>query len=140
MLTMVAYFLEDVGGSFIAGTRHDFDTIEHFAKHAPLEDQQELERELTKLPYKKFLRTFYWRAIKARVIANQNGACNHCRHRGIPLDVHHEGYAAHGREHLHLEQLRALCRECHNAWHRRAKRDPLRELISNVAARKGFPG
>jgi hypothetical protein len=56
-----------------------------------------------------------WRAPRAEVIRRAGHSCACCG-RGGWLDVHHaHGYRNLGRE--QLEELQALCRDCHTALH-----------------------
>jgi hypothetical protein len=65
--------------------------------------------------YQAVLASERWRALRAEVIRGAGYSCACCG-RGGPLDVHHAlRYRNLGRE--QLEELQALCRDCHAALH-----------------------
>ena len=131
MLTMVRNFTRDAASDPFPVTKYDFTEIEHFGNYASAEDQAELESALRSMPYDKFLKTFYWLAVKSRAIADAKARCQQCYQKGKPLDVHHDSYSQHGSEHKHMRLLRALCRSCHEGWHKAHKGDAeLRELMA----------
>jgi 5-methylcytosine-specific restriction endonuclease McrA len=98
-------------------TKHDFRELEWFSVYTSPDQQRRLEQELRAMPYEEFLKSFYWRAVKAYFLSFMGAYCRECRRKGIPLDVHHTSYEHHGNEHRNLEDLKVLCRECHGKRH-----------------------
>jgi len=75
-----------------------------------------IEQSLKNLPYKKFLKTLYWRIISAKVRQDNNSVCEKCGS-PIKLNIHHTTYNIHGQEHLNLDKLQCLCEICHTNEH-----------------------
>ena len=94
----------------------DFQRIVQFWEYAPEQQRARLCIALYEMPYRQFLGTFYWHAVKAKVIHDRGGLCSECRKAG-EVDVHHLSYYNHGREHLYLADLAVLCRNCHEKAH-----------------------
>lgn len=111
----------------------DFDKITQFWEYAPDTLKARLCLALYEMPYDRFLRTGYWHAVKARVIHDRGHRCSRCR-KGGEVDVHHLIYENHGREHLFLDELAVLCRDCHKKTHTLPK--DLQELIFMVGKGK----
>jgi hypothetical protein len=100
------------------GTVYDFDRLRQFDKAATTELRDLLYTSLRGMPYERFLQTFYWQIVKAKVLEGTRGRCSRCHSDSHPLDVHHLHYHNHGREHLWLDDLVPLCRDCHEmAFH-----------------------
>jgi hypothetical protein len=99
-------------------------------KAMPEEVQSQIAEHLKSLPYQEFLRTYYWRAVRREVLKSCRFKCRECRKRWA-TEVHHRRYENHGYEHLHLNDLNAVCRSCHESWHAFARREP--ELASGMA-------
>jgi len=76
----------------------------------------DLKNLLRKMPYQKFLQTWYWHAVCAKVRLDGGYTCCHC---GTPtfLQVHHKTYEHHGEEHKYLGDLMLLCKNCHAKLH-----------------------
>lgn len=76
-----------------------------------------LERNLETLAisrYGLYLQSDYWTAIRMKVAVRAKGACEWCFKPGVPLDTHHRRYEGLlGREWRSLDELAAICRECH---------------------------
>ena len=68
------------------------------------------------MPYQQFLGTQYWWIVKGLLVAQRGNRCEGCGSLGI-LDAHHLTYAHRGREVFHLDELRLLCRMCHDRQH-----------------------
>lgn len=64
--------------------------------------------------YQEYLRTPHWQELRAKVLKRANFVCEECK-RDVPLHVHHENYKRVGYE--RLEDLKALCYDCHKAKH-----------------------
>src|SRR5215510_7508786 len=77
-----------------------------FAYGASDEERGALRESLCALPYRQFLRTFYWRAVKAYVIRRAERKCEVCGVRCRRLEVHHDSYSEHGNEHRATSALR----------------------------------
>jgi len=69
------------------------------------------------LTYKSFLKTAYWRIIVNFIHKKHNNTCQICKAKGKPMAVHHKKYDNHGYEHLHVEDLTLLCKDCHRVVH-----------------------
>lgn len=126
---MIDRFATQAGYAFQV-TKHDYAEIEWFGEHAPRTYQDLLEKRLRQLPYQKFLRTFYWRAIRSHLLSRAQGRCRsgfECHERSS-LEVHHRTYEHRGREHLHLGDLSVLCDECHRRLHGLVEEWRIREI------------
>jgi hypothetical protein len=75
--------------------------------------------DLRDMPYDEFLRSGYWADVRAKVLNRDGHRCQGCgATKG--LQVHHAyGYAHHGDEARHLEELVTVCRACHRRQHGR---------------------
>lgn len=81
--------------------------------------------DLRKLNYEKYLRTPYWRRIRAAILLAhwarcQNTRCGHSSDRHVygdegQLHVHHMTYVHRGFE--RFDDLRLICGKCHAAMH-----------------------
>jgi phage terminase large subunit GpA-like protein len=67
------------------------------------------------LRYENYLTTAHWRLVRRRVFERFDWKCGQCGSSG-PLHAHHLTYERRGRE--LRSDLVALCRECHQRWHR----------------------
>jgi len=76
----------------------------------------ELKRLLKALPYKQYLRTPYWQAVRYEVLRLAGFACVRCG-ATTELNVHHIDYAYVGEDHRHLDNLVVLCQLHHLEWH-----------------------
>lgn len=66
--------------------------------------------------YFEFLNSDYWKIVRQMVLRRDKNACVICKST-IFLQVHHDTYKNHFKEHLHLEDLMTLCRKCHKEHH-----------------------
>jgi 5-methylcytosine-specific restriction endonuclease McrA len=75
---------------------------------------QEFVDRLAAMPYRDYLRTPEWRAVRERALMRDGHRCRLCN---APdnLNVHHRTYARRGDE--SLEDLTTLCRGCHEHFH-----------------------
>jgi hypothetical protein len=90
-----------------------------------------LQQALRALPYAAFLNTPYWLLVRGLLIRERGRwipTCENCDIRGS-LDVHHLTYAHRGYELFHLEDLRLLCRVCHDIYHGPADIDAEHPMI-----------
>jgi len=69
-----------------------------------------------KISYPRFLRSRYWKRVRKEVLKRDNNKCIICGSKKY-LQVHHNTYKHHYREHLHLEDLDTLCNSCHKEFH-----------------------
>lgn len=67
-------------------------------------------------PYSVFLDSEYWKIVRGLVIKRDRGACIICRSTKN-LQVHHDHYNNHFKEHKNLKDLMTLCRNCHKEHH-----------------------
>lgn len=77
-----------------------------------------LKRKLLKLPYKEYLRSVYWRAVRWEKLRRCGKACEQCGS-NKDLNVHHFDYAYVGEDHLHMDNLMVLCELHHLEYHMR---------------------
>lgn len=70
----------------------------------------------TVLTYGDFLHSDYWNQVRVAVLKRDNYKCIICK-TTENLQVHHNTYRHHFKEHLHLEDLDTLCRGCHKIYH-----------------------
>jgi 5-methylcytosine-specific restriction endonuclease McrA len=76
------------------------------------------EKKLTpKQKYKAFLKTDYWKSVRAMVFLRDSKTCQKCGSKK-KLEAHHLTYKHHRNEIKHLEDLITLCRDCHEKEHR----------------------
>jgi len=68
------------------------------------------------IPYKEFLLTRYWLAVRMTVLKIAHFKCSLCASKKA-LNVHHKTYQSHGSEASHLEDLAVLCYNCHAKFH-----------------------
>lgn len=79
--------------------------------------REEVHRRLAALPYRDFLRSWYWDACRSEELSRAGYRCRRCRAEKVRLQVHHIDYDHRGREHEHIEDLRAVCDNCHVKAH-----------------------
>lgn len=79
---------------------------------APIPDPQKTPKE----NYEIFLNSDYWRYIRKLKLTQSRCKCQICGSKE-GLNVHHNSYAHHYKEHKHLEDLVVLCRKCHEIFH-----------------------
>lgn len=72
--------------------------------------------EIKKMPYSQFLNSNYWLNVRMEVLKRDDFKCIICK-RNNNLQVHHNTYRHHYKEHLHLEDLDTLCDICHKIYH-----------------------
>lgn len=82
-------------------------------------DYKIVKNELTKLSYKDFIKTKYWKIISNRKKFFSNFKCNDCGSilSQNELHTHHLTYDNKGDELNHLDDLIVLCVDCHNKRH-----------------------
>ena len=67
-------------------------------------------------PYKTFLKSDYWTAVRAKILTRDNHQCTNCKSK-TGLEVHHSTYKHHFMEHKYLIDLHTLCGNCHYNIH-----------------------
>ncbi len=83
-------------------------------------DENEVALYIQRMPYKDFLKTPYWKAIREKKLRDAGFKCQLCGRSGVSLKVHHNTYKNHGYEHrfnVMEEDLIVLCDECHKKIH-----------------------
>lgn len=68
------------------------------------------------MPYKHYLRTVYWGAVRGWLATTRKQVCAFCGS-PWPTPVHHLNYEHRGCEHNHLDDLQLLCYRCHMDRH-----------------------
>lgn len=66
--------------------------------------------------YHVFLKSRYWQIVRKRVLDRDGKQCVICKS-DSSLEVHHDNYKYHFREHRHLKSLMTLCKNCHKQHH-----------------------
>ena len=102
------------------GELQDADYKYFWNRYNGREIPQEASRVLRSLKYEEFLKTGYWKAIS--MLIRKCGKCELCGSTEN-LHVHHKTYENHGYEHLHLDDLQCLCKECHIKVHNELKKN-----------------
>jgi 5-methylcytosine-specific restriction endonuclease McrA len=82
------------------------------------EERQQRAEELRWMPYRDYLGTDEWSERRKRVIRRAGFRCQVCAS-GSRLHVHHRTYARRGVE--RIEDMIALCADCHELFHRHGK-------------------
>ncbi len=87
---------------------------------APPIDPAELRNELMLLksmPYAGYLQTAHWQRLRMQVLERAKYMCEGCGTK-VHLDIHHKTYSRRGEE--ELDDLMALCRNCHTGRHNKS--------------------
>lgn len=66
--------------------------------------------------YSEFLASKYWYLVRQMVLKRDNFKCIVCSETKN-LQIHHNTYKNHFKEHKHLDDLMTLCKECHKQHH-----------------------
>lgn len=66
--------------------------------------------------YWYFLDSKYWKTVREMVLKRDRYQCRICSTK-TGLQVHHDTYKNHFKEHLHLEDLLTICGDCHKEHH-----------------------
>jgi len=75
-----------------------------------------IENHAKGLSYHDFLQSPYWKQVRRTVLERDGRKCIACG-KTYGLSVHHMSYKHHGREHLFLEDLATVCKDCHKIMH-----------------------
>ena len=81
--------------------------------------QSERLHQLKTMPYPQYLASEEWKARRKRHLRSVGYRCQVCNAQGVVLDVHHRTYLRRGEE--HYTDLLALCRTCHDLFHREGR-------------------
>lgn len=77
----------------------------------------ELEAELARMPYGDFLNTDYWSYLRDYIVMAKGIRCETCHLTASIItdcmELHHTSYDHRGSEWRHMEDLKVLCRACH---------------------------
>lgn len=85
---------------------------------------------IKKLDYYDFLKTPYWKAISIIKFKESNFKCQLCNG-NLNLATHHKTYEHHGYEHLYIEDLIVLCKNCHEKFHDIERNEKLNKIRRN---------
>lgn len=88
--------------------------------------------DLRALPYQDFLKSEYWMIVRNYVVENSGGTCVSCKDAAVQ-EVHHRSYRHHGVEHLYLDDLMPVCRDCHQILQEKFKDKPSSEVENRLA-------
>jgi 5-methylcytosine-specific restriction endonuclease McrA len=75
--------------------------------------------ELRTMPYREYLKTPEWQARRKQHVKSAGFRCQVCNASDVQLNVHHRTYERRGNE--YYKDLLALCRDCHEIFHREGK-------------------
>lgn len=103
------------GGAMTFGSVAGWDGLTETLAEMSAEQKGMFSGYLNAIPYKAFLLTRYWHAIKLKMQFDHRG-CQVCR-RQQKVEVHHRTYEHRGSEFAHLADLRLLCGQCHALVH-----------------------
>lgn len=76
----------------------------------------ELENELTIMPYEIFLNTCYWHIVREEKRNLTGNKCQLCGSKS-GLHTHHNNYINRGKEYKNMNDLVILCKKCHSKYH-----------------------
>ena len=108
-------------GEMTYGTIASLDAFNYVYEQFRPHEQECIVTYLRELPYKTFLKTRYWYAVRLKIQANAGGRCALCGSSATRKEIHRETYEHRGSEHLHLQDLQLLCDRCHGLIHATAK-------------------
>ena len=91
-------------------------------------NQTEFKRAIKEMHYADFLETRYWRIITKIVREKAGNRCEICGS-SKRLDVHHKTYGHHGEEHLYMDDLMCVCRDCHTKITKRIGYDDIHTTL-----------
>lgn len=74
--------------------------------------------ELRTMPYQDYLQTEEWKARRIKHLKSAGFRCQVCNGKGL-IDIHHRTYERRGNE--RYTDLIALCRDCHDLFHKQGK-------------------
>ena len=98
-----------------AQQRRESSVVAEYQRVCKATRQSEIKT-LKAMPYDTFLTTIYWCAIRNYVLWLHDYMCSECESTKN-LNVHHRTYDHRGEDHNHLDDLVALCKDCHAKEH-----------------------
>ncbi len=94
-----------------------YETVKHSELMSLSEYQLDtIKQKLRSLPYKEYLQTPYWKAVRYKKKQDCDNKCDRCGSTN-ELNVHHLDYCYVGEDHLYLDNLMVLCELHHLEWH-----------------------
>ena len=75
---------------------------------------------LRELPYKDYLKTWYWKMTRELALTRNKYRCVVCDCEKN-LNVHHKRYEHRGEEYKYPDDLVVLCKECHGKYHNKLR-------------------
>lgn len=78
------------------------------------EEKQKMKERQTNEGYRQYLKSRHWKKLRRTLFKKQGRVCSVCS--GVATDPHHVSYGKHLLRVNH-QQLRPLCRECHDVIH-----------------------
>jgi len=89
--------------------------------------------------YKSYLMSAQWGRIRRRVYARAGGKCEGCGERP-PANVHHWSYSIKTLQGKKLQNLEAVCKECHDQFHEEPAQGVKtgRQMTAKQLANKAF--
>lgn len=91
-------------------------SVSNKSKGGKKKSLNKMARELRGKSYQDFLKSDYWRIVRYKVLKRDGHRCVICKNK-YALEVHHDSYKNHFKEHEHLGDLMTLCRDCHKEHH-----------------------
>jgi hypothetical protein len=88
-------------------------TLADFMEEKP---KAEVVKKTAKEIYLAFLKTKYWKKVRAMVFNRDKKTCQKCGSKK-KIQAHHLTYENHKNELNHLEDLITLCEDCHKKEH-----------------------
>lgn len=79
--------------------------------------EQERITALRAMPYRDYLQTEHWKALRQQMLKRARYRCQLCNRGDVSLHVHHRTYENRGDE--RYSDLIVLCADCHQTFHER---------------------
>lgn len=79
-------------------------------------DRDKVKAYANKMPYKDYLKTPFWDAIRTRKMIEAGYKCQLCGN-NKNLNIHHRDYSIRGEEYNYMNDLVCLCGNCHSKFH-----------------------
>lgn len=76
---------------------------------------EEFINKLKRMPYKDYLSTPHWIALKKAILGRDGRTCRMCKNSHVEVHVHHLSYENRGNE--NISEVACLCAECHARMH-----------------------
>lgn len=81
--------------------------------------------------YEEYLKSEHWQGVRELKLQSVNYKCQICNSHK-ELNVHHRSYDYLFNEHEHPEELTVLCKECHELYHDRLAKIPIRYSVERL--------